>query len=57
MINGDQRWLFPFDEMNRRYARDDLEAVEFIPRAVTRLYTRRHEEVDCGLLVLWARPR
>lgn len=57
MINGDPRWLFPFDEMNRRYSADEVEAAEFLPRSVARVYARHPEEGDCGLLLLWVRPR
>jgi len=57
MLNGDRRWLFAFSDINQRYQADEVEAAEYIPRAAARPFARRPEEVECGLLLLWLRPR
>ena len=57
MINGDQRWLLPFAEVDRRYVAEDLEAAELIPRGAAVPYARRPEQATCGLMLLWFRPR
>lgn len=55
MINGDWRLITSFDEANRGYSPESVEAVELVSRVAAKSYSRRAEDAECGVLVIWVR--